>query len=109
MCSVLGLNRLKDVMRVWTTLLTALGYGIFSVVKADPRKTVIRVYDSVECSALRDIEEEGSHFVRGVVAGGISELYGETMVAEETRCIARGDPYCEYSISKLPRNRKIMF
>lgn len=109
MCSTLGLNKLEDLIKVWMTLLTALGYGIFSVVKTDPSKVVIRVYDSVECLALRDIEEEGSHFVRGVVAGGISGLYRETMVAEETRCTAKGDPYCEYVVLKPPEERKVMF
>jgi predicted hydrocarbon binding protein len=41
------------------------------------------------------------HFVRGYLVGVLSELFGRDVVLEETLCLSKGDPYCEFRLISL--------
>ena len=51
----------------------------------------------VECVRVRS-SEPNSQMFRGMLSGFISGLWGREVSAVETRCIAKGDPYCEFEI-----------
>jgi len=56
---------------------------------------VLYIYGSVECSnSLR--RKSSSHFLRGIIGGLISEIVGREVTVYETKCIARGDRFCEF-------------
>ncbi|MEM2025665.1 MAG: 4-vinyl reductase, partial [Desulfurococcaceae archaeon] len=81
----------------------AHGLGMFELVSIDLDKPLIavRAYDLFECSPVKGKREEPfSEFYRGVLSGTFSELLGVKVSAEERRCIAKGDPYCEFIITK---------
>lgn len=40
----------------------------------------------------------GSHLVRGMMAGWFTAFFGRKLVAIETKCIVRGDLYCQFRI-----------
>lgn len=59
------------------------------------KKAVIRVEDNYECRAGMNYGKPYSHLFRASIAGILNEIVGiETLV--ETKCIAAGDPYCEF-------------
>ncbi len=56
---------------------------------------VLHIYGSVECNdSLR--RETSSHFLRGTIGGLISEIVGKEVTVYETKCIAKGDRFCEF-------------
>ena len=80
-----------------------LGYGVLKVEKLTEREMVARVYDSIECSFFEGSGEPRGAFVRGVAAGIAAALWGappERVEAEEVKCVAKGDPYCEFRVRR---------
>ncbi|MCS7104287.1 MAG: hypothetical protein NZ954_01820 [Thermofilaceae archaeon] len=91
-----------SVQKLCETLFQAVGFGRLEFVKIDDvkREAVFRVYDSFECQLFKGVGEIRGNFVRGLVAGWLSMHWGVTeefeVLAREVKCIAKGDPYCEY-------------
>ncbi|RLI28557.1 hypothetical protein DRO58_01950 [Candidatus Bathyarchaeota archaeon] len=56
----------------------------------------IRVYGSLECEVFKGADKPSSHFIRGIISGWMTTLAGEKREVEEVKCIAAGDPYCEF-------------
>jgi predicted hydrocarbon binding protein len=56
----------------------------------------ILVHDSFECELGKGRVIPYSHFVRGIIAGILSELFGRTYNVIEDSCIAKGDPVCRF-------------
>ncbi len=79
-----------------------VGFGILKFVRIDPltKYCHARVWDSFECRLYEKASRPRSQFVRGMLAGWVSELFQTSVEAIETRCIAMGDPYCEFIIKK---------
>jgi len=91
---------LDGLIKILRGMFSCLGLGRLNV---DLRagKAIVKVYDSFEC----ELFEEGpsSHFVRGLLAGWISAMFGvdvSQVKSFEVKCIAKGDPYCEIVIIK---------
>lgn len=80
------------------------GIGIPDIVEVDlaARRAVVRVYDNIECVGVRS-RVPYSEWVRGHLTGVGSALLGVPMKTEETKCVATGDPYCEFVISDRSR------
>jgi len=71
----------------------------YEIVKFDLAKPDImfRVWDLMDCTPFRGKEKKTtSHYFRGIVSGFISKLADKRIVFIETKCIAKGDPYCEF-------------
>ncbi|MGB9718225.1 MAG: V4R domain-containing protein [Thermoproteota archaeon] len=60
----------------------------------------VRIYQSFECETGKGSETPYGHFIRGVLAGFFSNIFEKDVKAVETKCIARGDPYCEHMVKK---------
>lgn len=60
----------------------------------------IRLYNNWECETASKFGIKGpaSYFERGVLAGLVKGYVGKDVKTEEVRCIASGDPYCEFNI-----------
>ncbi len=75
----------------WTEL---IGYE-----EADD-KIIIRLERLWECEIQKSIvDKPASNFVRGLLAGFFKKLLGKEVVVKETKCIALGDPYCQFEIN----------
>ena len=82
---------------------TAHGLGKFELITLNLEKPqiVVRVYDLFECIPVRGKRDTPfSEFYRGILCGTFSELLGMKLTAEEVKCIAKGDPYCEFVLTK---------
>ncbi|MEM2794430.1 MAG: hypothetical protein QXY49_01090 [Thermofilaceae archaeon] len=81
-----------------------LGFGRLEILKIDDKRmeAEFRVYDSFECEVFSGVGERRGNFVRGLTAGWLAGRWGITdpdkMIARERKCIAKGDPYCEYRV-----------
>ncbi|MEM0345675.1 MAG: 4-vinyl reductase [Thermofilaceae archaeon] len=91
-----------NIQKLAEALFQAVGFGRLEIVKLDDerREAVFRVYDSFECELFQGAGEIRGNFIRGLIAGWLAGYWGVTgefeVVAREMRCIAKGDPYCEY-------------
>ncbi|MEM4873573.1 MAG: hypothetical protein QW518_07915 [Thermofilaceae archaeon] len=92
----------RHAWKLFESYLLAVGFGRFEIVRLDDerREAVVRVYDSFECELFQGAGEIRGNFIRGLIAGWLAGYWGVTgefeVVAREMRCIAKGDPYCEY-------------
>jgi len=92
-----------DILRACLQLFQACGYGRFEILysKLKPVNILIRAYDLFECEPFRGrMEEANSHFFRGILAGVVEAITGEEVIALEDKCIAKGDPFCQFIITR---------
>jgi len=77
------------------------GFGKLEVVKVDfsSGRAIIRVYDSFECELYKGSGKASSYFIRGIIKGYAQEVFRKEVVVTETKCIAKGDSYCEFVVS----------
>lgn len=59
---------------------------------------VVRTAENFECERAKSAAPH-SQFVRGHLAGSLTAIMGKRMSCEETRCISKGDPVCEFTLS----------
>ncbi|MEM2975325.1 MAG: 4-vinyl reductase [Candidatus Bathyarchaeia archaeon] len=83
-----------------------LGWGNFKVSKAQLLKMAvlksltIKVENGFIPRAVGDREEAACHFLRGFFVGAYETYTGEKCSCEETKCMAKGDPFCEFQLKK---------
>jgi len=97
--SLLGANVFRNQMDQIIGLYRSLGWGIITLDKIDHemKTAVIRARENFEC--IHQLERSGTsrnHFLRGHLAGWLSELFGKKVEVTETHCITSGDRYCEF-------------
>lgn len=98
--SQLGPEIIKQELSNVIGLYTSNGWGVFELVDADfERKTAeIRAHENFECVHYRQSSAPRSNFVRGHIAGWFSELLGSRVEVTEKHCVAKGDPFCYFTI-----------
>ena len=90
------------------------GFLIPEIVKLDLDRgeVIVRAHASFECELGKGVNKSYSQFVRGIIAGIMRKIFKvENVFVEETRCVAAGDPYCEFEITLKKRvnaNKKIL-
>ncbi len=80
-----------------------MGWAIIRDIKVDlkRKRARIRVSKNFECELGKGSNELYSYFYRGILAGFFARIFRKEVQAEEVRCIARGDPYCEFKIKAI--------
>ena len=66
-------------------------------------KFVLRLYNNWECEIIKSWgikDKPQSMFIRGILTGMFQEVFNERFNVIETKCIAMGEPYCEFYISR---------
>ncbi len=85
----------------------AYGYGLVDKVEKTDNEVIIRVRDLFECKPVEGKRTSpNSHFFRGYVSGIASVMLNRDMLAEEVKCIAMGDPYCEFIVRERAWRRR---
>lgn len=88
--------------RVFIYTLESLGFGHVEIVynNAKEGEVIFRLYDNIECSRYKSPAEKKGDFVGSFIEGFYLELWAPRRVKlSETKCMARGDNYCEFSVS----------
>ena len=90
----------REALEVSRNFFKASGLGSveFRHIDVKKGKAIVRVYNSFECELFPNIGRPASQFIRGIVAGWISALLEKEVETRETKCLAKGDPFCEYVI-----------
>lgn len=76
----------------------ALSWFAAEEVKLGGRRAELSLSDNWECSLLKPAERPQSNFVRGVLAGFASKVFGEPVAAREVECVAAGARRCRFII-----------
>jgi len=94
----------KDPSKIFKNIVCSLhdaaGWGLMELIefKTEPFYMHIRIYNSFECELGLGVGEPYSHLIRGAIAGCIAELFGIKVAVTEIKCLAKGDPYCEFTV-----------
>ena len=88
----------KELIQAALDIIQSLGWVSRSSfeIDLDNEIAVIRLEKNFECALSRDMK--GSQFIRGVIAGFFSGVFGSDCTVDERKCISRGDPYCEFLV-----------
>ena len=63
-------------------------------------KIIIKFERLWECEIQKGIvDKPASNYMRGILTGFFKALLGKDLVIKETKCIALGDPYCQFEIN----------
>ncbi|MCS6783948.1 MAG: hypothetical protein RMI43_03540 [Candidatus Caldarchaeum sp.] len=92
------LDMLPKYLRYWMLLHNAARLTDIHI-DFENKKALIRAEDNYECATGRNYGKPFSQLFRGNLAGILNEVLGiETLV--ETKCIAAGESYCEFTTPK---------
>jgi len=94
----------EDFIREDLLAFQAYGWGVLEIVKIDLEEpeVIIRLYDLFESAHVRGRKDKPHcHFVRGFLAGLLTVFLNTKMIVVELKCIAKGDPYCEFIAKPL--------
>ena len=90
----------RQAFETFLAMCTAMGFFTYELVgfDAESRQAIVHLFHSFECEPFRERGERRtrSHLLRGMVAGALETVFGCPMMVRETRCVARGDGYCEF-------------
>ncbi len=93
------LKLFTEYVKYWM-LLHSVSKIIEVTINMDEKKAVIKTEENYECALAKNYGKPFSSLHRGVFAGLFSELLA-TDKSMETKCIAAGDPYCEFVIGNV--------
>jgi predicted hydrocarbon binding protein len=83
---------------ITVSMFNCVGYGFAQIFKltSNPPYMLGRVYNSFECELGSGATQPYSRFLRGMIVGVLTTLFDTKITVEETKCMAMGDPYCEF-------------
>ena len=94
-----GEELLIEILKIYQ----AGGWGRAELIEYHPNrmKIILRLYDSIECKAFEGSYKPMSQLIRGHLSGLLSGLLKTDVRVIESKCIAKGDPYCEFYTEKV--------
>lgn len=103
----LGLKFVRSHLPKVLNLYQALGWFKLEGARQNKREGswTIRVSGCFECEGSKS-NGPYSHFVRGHLSGTMTAIFGREMICEETKCVAAGDPVCEFLISPATKDSR---
>jgi len=95
-----------DLLKAMVELFSELKMGKVSIVHPirglEEGEVVIRIEDSYIARSLYERSDKPvCNLIRGEIAGLMEEVTGLKMDAEETKCLAIGDEYCEFVVKHV--------
>ncbi len=89
-------------VRVVEALWQVVGFGKLEMVTVDAGRCYarVRVYKNFECELFKGSKEPQGYFTRGIIQGWLEKLLGCELRSKETKCIAVGDSYCEFTFTR---------
>lgn len=90
-------NKKEEALNYLSSLKKEENWGKMSFQEVDFKNGSGRVIidDSFEAMA-RKTNQPSCHFLRGFIAGFLSELLKKTIVVTEEKCAGKGDEHCEF-------------
>ena len=94
----------EEIVRFMMNMGSQIGWGRFELERFDPSKKnlIVRVYHSPFAEAYGDSSSSVCHFIRGVLGGMASIVFGQEIEvkieAREVACLSTGDEFCRFEI-----------
>jgi predicted hydrocarbon binding protein len=96
----LGHGRLDWKVKALLGTYSVIGWGSGSLKVEKPRARFrVSVRECMECAGGGK-DRKGCNLVRGCLTSAVSTLSGSEFKCEETKCRFRGDPFCEFLVSR---------
>lgn len=98
---LIGSEDTKSLTDIAKAVNVVTGWGIVDVVTLDKEKetAIVRVYGSFECELGKGTGKAYSSLYKGAMAGFFGSLFKREVKIDESKCIAKGDDYCEFLIT----------
>lgn len=92
----------KHMIKFGIQLLNLSGYGKFQVMDYKPKnkRAIVHVDHSINVRMHPKDKKPVCHYIRGLLAGFMENLYKANVACVETHCMAIGDKNCEFVIQK---------
>jgi predicted hydrocarbon binding protein len=93
-----------EIVQFMMTMGGQIGWGKFQLVEFDTqaKKLILTVKSSPFAVAYGKSAGPVCHITLGVMAGMGQTLFGETIAAAESHCMAKGDDFCRFLIEGKP-------
>ncbi len=96
----LGVKDNTELLGKFLGLLKFCGYGEIEVESSGDSLSIIlkNSPDAVEYKNAYKRKGKVCCYLRGIFSGFLSNCFARELTVEETKCIANGDPYCEFTL-----------
>ena len=96
----MGIENVTDAISLLAALSKGTGWADIIGYEATDNKITIRLEKLWECEIQKDtVDKPASNYMRGLLAGYFKSLLKKEVIVKETKCIALGDPYCQFEIN----------
>ena len=86
-------------------LFSYLKTGILHEPEDQGDRILLRMDESVYASGVSNIHMKLDVFLAGIIEGMLNPATGEKWRVDETKCLANGDEYCEFTCKRLSNVR----
>ena len=93
-----GVTELKDLLSLMAAMYQLSGLVRDYEMSVGVNEAIVRLYEYFECSCLRGADKPSGYLMRGILTGMFEECMGVEASVIEERCVAAGDPYCEFRV-----------
>jgi len=99
---------LDKLIRLTIESIKQIGLGIIEIeeINSEKLEATVKIHQSSECELFKKSKKPESHFIRGIMAGWISQLFKSKVEVTEVKCIAKGDPYCQFKIKFISEEKE---
>ncbi len=98
--SELTMGSVEDSIKLLAAFCRGVRWGDVIDYSIDDDKIIVRIKDLWECDIQKGmVNKPASHLVRGIIAGYAFKILGREVIVNETRCMAIGDPYCQFEVN----------
>jgi transcriptional regulator with PAS, ATPase and Fis domain len=77
-----------------------LGIGEIVITDMTDDKIIFRLFDCFTCSDMKHLSKPICFFEAGILAGAVSNIRKQNMDANEVKCNALGDDFCEFEVTR---------
>ncbi|MBI5528351.1 MAG: diguanylate cyclase [Deltaproteobacteria bacterium] len=79
-------------------LVRSLNLGTLVFPDLGERHITVRLHECATCAGIRNIGKCVCHFEGGLLAGALEGIFQKRVDLSETKCCAKGDEFCEFSL-----------
>jgi predicted hydrocarbon binding protein/KaiC/GvpD/RAD55 family RecA-like ATPase len=90
-----SISDVRQTLRLYASYLSNIGLGIAELVSYTNEVVTFRLRNTL-CSQYQQSDKPMAPYLAGAVAGAVGVILGKPVKCKETRCMAKGDDYCEF-------------
>lgn len=98
----LGIKSVEEGSILLRALVRGASWGEIIEYEENEDKIIVKFRNLWECEVqVGKVHAPASAYVKGLITGYFKNILGREPIVEETKCIAAGDPYCQFEIRKI--------